>query len=144
VTFSNFTDYLGDLDWLALIVAGVAVFAFAWLWYGPVFGKQWRAETGREMSTPDPMTMGKGFVKFFLFGVGLAFFYPAVHVAFQNASSFETLIVTSFVMAFFVIGMALASRVVWEGSSWKLWAIDFGFWFLAAIISSYISLDLMA
>ena len=31
----------------------------------------WRKETGREMSTPDPMTMGKGFIKFFIFGLGL-------------------------------------------------------------------------
>jgi hypothetical protein len=124
LTFSDFFDSLGDLDWLALIVAGLAVFAFAWAWYGPLLGSQWRAATGREMSQPDPMTMGKGYLKFFLFGIGIAYFIPALH-------------------AFFINGMTLASRVVWEGGSWMLWGIDFGFWFLAAVISAEVQ-DLMA
>jgi hypothetical protein len=143
MTFSNFFDSLGDLDWLALIVAGVVVFLLGYVWYGPLFGKQWRAATGREMSEPDPKVMVMGYVKFFLFGMGLAYFIPALHVAFQNPSSFETLVVSSLVLAFFIVGMALASRVIWEGGSWTLWGIDFGFWFLAAVLSSYVQ-DLMA
>ena len=143
MTFSNFFDTLGDLDWLALIVAGVAVFAVAYVWYGPLFGKQWRAATGREMSTPDPMTLAKGYIGFFLFGIGVAYFVPALHIAFQNPSSFETFVVSSLVLAFFVVGTALFSRVVWEGSSPILWAINFGFWFVAALVSAEVQ-DLMA
>ena len=143
MTFSDFFDSLGDLDWLALIVAGLAVFVFAWVWYGPLLGNQWRAATGREMSQPDPMTMAKGYIKFFLFGIGIAYFIPALHIAFQNPSSFETLVVSSLVLAFFINGMTLANRVVWEGGSWTLWGIDFGFWFLAAVISAEVQ-DLMA
>ena len=149
MTFENFFDALGELEWLDLLVAAIAVFVFAWIWYGPLFGNAWRSATNREMSTPDPMTMVQGFAKFFIFGIGVSWFVPALHVFSGNVtssgldSSFETLLVSAFVLGFFVIGMALASRVVWEGGPWSLWGIDFGFWFLAAFISAYVQ-DLMA
>ena len=144
MTFSNFFDFLGDLEWLDVIIGAVAIFVFAWAWYGPLFGNAWRSATGREMSTPDPMTFVKGFLKFLLFGIGLTFFMPAVHVWFGNAATFETLLVTSFALAFLVVGMTLFSRVVWEGGSTTLWGIDFGFWFFATFIFSYLVLDLLA
>lgn len=145
MTFSNLFDSLGDLDWLAILVAAIAVFALGWLWYGPLFGRIWSQETGQEMGgqTPEVFTLFSGFAQFFIFSIGVAYFIPAVHVLFQNTSSFETLIVSSFVLAFFVIGMALLSRVVWEDGSQTRWLVDFGFWFLAAVVSSYVQ-DLMA
>ena len=144
MTFSNFfSDYLGNIEWLDALIGAVVIFALAWVWYGPLFGSQWRKETGREMSTPDPMTMGKGFVKFFIFGLGLGIVMPAIHVAFQNASTFETLLVTAFAVSFLIVGMALFSRVVWEGSSPTLWAIDFGFWFVASFAYGYVVFDLL-
>lgn len=143
MTFSNFFESLGDLDWLPIIVAAVAVFVFAWVWYGPAFGDAWRKATGREMSNPDPATLVKGFVAFLLFNIGVAYFIPAVHVMFQNPASFETLVVSSLVLAFFITGMALVSRVVWEDSSPTLWAIDFGFWFVATAIAAEVQ-NLMA
>ena len=145
MTFSNFfSDYLGNIEWLDALIGAVVLFAFAWIWYGPLFGKMWRQETGREMSTPDPMTMVKGFIKFFIFGLGLGLVMPALHVTFQNASSFETLLVTSFAISFLLVGMALFSRVVWEGSSVKLWLIDWAFWFVGSFIYGYVVLDLLA
>jgi hypothetical protein len=39
-----------DINWLAVIVAAVATFVLGGVWYGPLFGKVWRAAEGR----PDP------------------------------------------------------------------------------------------
>ena len=39
-----------DINWLAVIVAAVATFVLGGVWYGPLFGKIWRAADGR----PDP------------------------------------------------------------------------------------------
>lgn len=146
VTFSDFFDYFGDLDWLALLVAGVAVYVLAWLWYGPIAGRAWADSRGREYGSemPDAPVLVQGYIQFFLYGIGLAYFMPAVHVTFGNPSSFETLLVTSFALSFFVIGMVLAGRVIWEGLSWAGWLIDVVFWFLASALSSWIVLDLMA
>jgi hypothetical protein len=48
-------DVLGDLNWLAVIVAAIAYFAIGALWYAPpVFGKAWSAAGG--FSLPDAET----------------------------------------------------------------------------------------
>ena len=38
---------LGDINWLAVVVAVVAAQVLGFLWYGPLFGKQWMAAVGR-------------------------------------------------------------------------------------------------
>jgi hypothetical protein len=146
VTFSNFfSDYLGNLEWLDVIIGGVLLLAIGWIWYGPLFGKMWSQVTGREMAsgTPDPMTAVKGFFQFFIYGIGLSLIMPALHVAFQNASSFETLIVTSFVISFLIVGMATIGRYVWYGGSLQAWLIDWGFWFVGSFAYGYVVLDLL-
>lgn len=146
MTFSNFfSDYLGNLEWLDVIIGGVLLFVLAWIWYQPLFGKMWSKATGIEMGgNPDPKIMGMGFVKFFLFGLGINLVFPAIHVAFGNAPTFETLLVTAFAVSFLISGMALASRVVWERGSWNLWLIDWGFWFVGSFAYGYVVLDLLA
>ena len=45
-------DVLGDLNWLAVLVAALAYFAIGALWYAPpLFGKAWMAAGG--MATPE-------------------------------------------------------------------------------------------
>jgi Na+/H+ antiporter NhaA len=39
-------DVLGDVNWLAILVGGIAWFIIGALWYGPLFGKAWMASTG--------------------------------------------------------------------------------------------------
>jgi hypothetical protein len=42
-------EVLGDLNWLAVIVAGIAYFALGAVWYAPaVFGKAWQRSMGWE------------------------------------------------------------------------------------------------
>ena len=43
-------DTLGDVNWLAVVVAAVLYFLLGGLWYSPVFlGKPWMRATGMEM-----------------------------------------------------------------------------------------------
>jgi hypothetical protein len=42
-----------DINWLAVLVAAVVTFVLGGVWYGPLFGKIWRAAEGR----PDPEPM---------------------------------------------------------------------------------------
>ncbi len=47
-------DVLGELNWLAVIVAALAYFALGALWYAPpVMGKTWMAAGGVEMPADD-------------------------------------------------------------------------------------------
>jgi hypothetical protein len=43
-------EVLGDLNWLAVIVAAIAYFALGALWYArPVFGRMWAEAAGQQM-----------------------------------------------------------------------------------------------
>lgn len=39
--------YLGDVNYLAVLVSGVAAMIIGAIWYGPIFGKKWMAYTGK-------------------------------------------------------------------------------------------------
>lgn len=42
-----------DINWLAVLVAGVVTFLLGGLWYGPLFGKVWRTAAGQAEPEPD-------------------------------------------------------------------------------------------
>lgn len=56
----------GDLNWLAVAVATVAVYAFGAVWYGALFSKPWQRLAGVSPDDPDqhsmPVAMGGGLV----------------------------------------------------------------------------------
>ena len=42
----DFGEILGNINWLAVIVAALASFIIGWLWYGPLFGNSWMKLNG--------------------------------------------------------------------------------------------------
>ncbi len=42
-----------DINWLAVLVAGVVTFLLGGLWYRPLFGKVWRTAAGQAEPEPD-------------------------------------------------------------------------------------------
>lgn len=144
MTFSNFFDSLGDLDWLAVLAGTVAVFALGWLWYGPLFGKTWARENGVSADGSfAPKEVILGFVQFLVLNIGIAYFIPALHLAFQNPPSFETLVMSSIALRILVVGAFAVSSVVWMKKSWTGFAIDAGFAFVGIALASWVQ-DLVA
>ncbi|NJM93094.1 MAG: DUF1761 domain-containing protein [Rhodospirillaceae bacterium] len=41
-----------DINWLAVVIAAVVTFVLGGLWYGPLFGKVWRAAEGQTETQP--------------------------------------------------------------------------------------------
>lgn len=41
-----------DINWLAVLIAAVVTFVLGGLWYGPLFGKVWRAAEGQTETQP--------------------------------------------------------------------------------------------
>jgi predicted membrane protein len=35
-----------EVDWIAVVAAGISAFALGGIWYGPLFGKAWQAAVG--------------------------------------------------------------------------------------------------
>ncbi|NNE70490.1 MAG: DUF1761 domain-containing protein [Rhodothermales bacterium] len=46
------------VSWIAVIGGFVASFLLGWVWYGPLFGKQWAEGVGVELGSSDDMPMG--------------------------------------------------------------------------------------
>lgn len=146
MTFSDFFDSLGDLDWLAILVGTVAMFIVGWLWYGPLFGKKWTAANGVSgggSGMPGASVLIKGFVQTFAINVGIAYFIPLLHAAFQNDYTIETVLVSSFVLSFFVIGAAFYASVVYLKRSVTAWGIDTGYYLVGLAVAAYVQ-DLVA
>ncbi|HAP01484.1 MAG TPA: DUF1761 domain-containing protein [Bacteroidetes bacterium] len=38
--------YLSNINWTAVLVATISAFVIGFVWYGPVFGRQWMKEIG--------------------------------------------------------------------------------------------------
>lgn len=146
MTFSNFFDSLGDLEWLAILAGTVAMYVFGAIWYGPLFGKKWSAGHGVAMggsTMPEPKVLVAGFVQTLILNIGIAYFITALHVAAQNAATFETLVVSAFMLAFFVVGAVLATAAVYLKKSWSLVGIDFGYYFIGIALAAWVQ-DLVA
>jgi hypothetical protein len=47
------TEVLQHINWLAVLVAGLAYFFLGALWYTVLFGKQWRSYNSAAMNMPD-------------------------------------------------------------------------------------------
>lgn len=65
-----------EVNWLAVLIAGLAAWALGAIWYTALFGKIWRREVGMQDVKPTPAMMAKtfggSFVLMTLMGVGLA------------------------------------------------------------------------
>ncbi|HSG01396.1 MAG TPA: DUF1761 domain-containing protein [Vicinamibacterales bacterium] len=64
MTFEQFFEYLGDIDWLAVIVATIAATVIGILWFGPIFGKVWAKGGGTavDFKNPDWGKTAKGLI----------------------------------------------------------------------------------
>jgi hypothetical protein len=123
------------LNWLAIITAVVAAFIFAFLWYGPLFGKPWAKAMGMSMEQkPDPKQMmialGLQLVGTFLTAFVLAhevqIWRPSVWGVGQDASNcLYGLYAGFFTWIGFYVPMQFG-KISWGGRPWRLFFINAG------------------
>jgi hypothetical protein len=130
---------------LAVLVAVLANFFFATIWYMPLFGKLWGKEMGFDMSAkPDKTVMIKGML-FMVFG-NFLFAWVFAHniAAWQYVPGINDLgplvnaITAAFLtwLGFFFPGYLTAT--VWEKKSWTLFAIDASYQLIALLMTAFI------
>jgi hypothetical protein len=119
----------------AIIVATIVQVVLGFVWFGPLFGKAWM----KEMKI-DPKKVKKSVAKKSMMKGGIG------------------MLITSFIMAytlaqFIVVGNALniafwiwlgfvatiqVGSVLWEGRSWKFFAINTAYWLVGLLIMAEI------
>lgn len=132
-TFEGFFDILGDLDWLAIVVATLVVYVIVGaILYGPVLGRQYAAASGYpyEGMKWDTKRDVPALILALLFQIGVAYLG-----AFDDI---EHSIVTALVVGLFLFLPMLYSRVIWQKGSRTAFAIDFIYYFLAVAVGGYV------
>jgi hypothetical protein len=135
-------------NFIALLIATVAGFFLSFVWYTPLFGKAWAKEMGFDPNEKPPaaamvksllMTVLAVFLIVLVMSNNIAAWTPAswgikdvVHVKYSQA-----LQAGGFTwMGFFVSNLLMG--VAWEKRSWKLFAIDAGYYFSLLLLVAFI------
>jgi hypothetical protein len=132
-TFDGFFDILGELDWLAIIVATLVVYVvIGALLYGPLLGKQYAAASGfpYEGMKWDTKRDIPALILAFLFQIGVAYL--------GAYDDIEHSLVTALVVGLYLFLPILYSRVIWLKGSRTAFLLDFLYLFLAVAVGGYV------
>lgn len=136
------------INWMALLIAVIANFAWGSLWYMPLFGKAWSKEMGFSMEEKAPAgSMTKGMI-FMVIGNFLMAWVFAHNMAVWNpvtwglppstmSGSSNALMAAIFTWLGFFLPGDLGSTQ-WERKSWKLFFINTGYNFTSLLIVAMI------
>ena len=120
-----------SINYLAVILAAVAYMAVGMLWYGPLFGKQWKALMGfndqntKSMKMTAMQAIAGGCVTALIMAFVLA------HDAFVWSDFFGSSVskpLFAFQLGLWIwlgyVATIQAGSVLWEGRPWKLYLIN--------------------
>ncbi len=132
--------YYISVNYFAVIVAAIVNMVVGFLWFGPIFGKQWVKMMGW---TPEQIkeAQKKGMTKSYIIAI-IGSLLTAWVIA-ELTVTLGSYLGLSGVMAGlkagfigwigFVVPVGL-STVAWEGKSWNLWLLNVGYYLVALLL----------
>ncbi len=117
------------VNYLAVVAAAVSAMVIGFLWYGPLFGKEWRRLMGmsleemRSMPLSPMQAMALGTV------VALVMAYVLSHVyvfssTYMQVSGYMAGLSSAFWLWLGFVATTQIGVVLWEGKSWKLFFLN--------------------
>lgn len=129
-----------DVNYLAVLLAGVASMILGFLWYSPIIlGKQWMKERGFTKDSLQKAQKEMGMLYGLSFIVSLVTAYILSHVMTLSVSFFQyspvsTRLTTAFWMWLgFVMPVQLTGTIFSDKKNWKLFGIDTGYQLVSLI-----------
>lgn len=127
------------INYLAVLVAGIASMVLGSLWYGPLFGKVWMRLSGfteASMAEAKAKGMAKSYLLMFIGSLVMA--YVLAHSLEFAASYLNVSGASSGAMAGFwswlgFVAPVTLGSVLWDGKPWKLWILNNGYNLLSLI-----------
>ena len=121
------------VNYLAVLVAAIANYVIAIIWYAAIFGKVWQKLTGITDMKPAPMNI----VLVFIGSLVLSFvLYHSI--AFGNAYVQTSGIGGGLMGGFFgwlgYIAPVTLSTKLYEKKPWGLWFLDNAFWLISLLV----------
>ena len=124
-----------DINYLAVLVAAIAAMAIGFLWYGPLFGKEWKKLMGftdksmKEMKMTPMQAMIGGFITTLIMSYILAHFIDYA----QSATFMDGAVAGTWIWLGFIATVQLGI-VLWEGKPVKLYVINTLHYLVALIV----------
>jgi hypothetical protein len=118
------------INWWAIVASIVASVVLGFIWYGPLFGKQWMALSGIAMPAERP-PFSKMVKPITLSLVG-TLFASYVLSAGVVGGALGGMLAGFFAWIGFVVPVNL-NFVAWEGKPWTLFAIHAGYWLVLLV-----------
>ena len=121
------------INYLAVLVAAIANYAIATIWYAAIFGKMWQKLTGITDMKPAPMNI----VLVFVGSLFLSFVLDH-SIIFGNAYLNMDGIMGGLMCGFFnwigIIAPVTLCTKLYEKKPWGLWLMDNGFWLISLLV----------
>ena len=130
-----------NINYLAVLVAAVAAHILGFLWYGPLFGKQWMAMMGmdkKKMQEAKKKGMGAQTWIVMIVGTLLTSFVLAHFVKYLNAETIADALELAFWTWLRFFGAVMLGTVIWEGRPWKLYFLNTAYWLVNLCIMASI------
>ncbi|RJQ33979.1 DUF1761 domain-containing protein [Candidatus Parcubacteria bacterium] len=137
------------INYVAVLVAAVAAMVLGYVWYGPLFGKQWMAFMGMTPETMEKMKNDPAGKNKMYFGYGAQFVgalvmaYVLAHSlvfasAYMNVSGAIGGLQAGFWSWLGFVAPTTMGMVLWEGKPWTLWMIVAGYWLVNLLLMGVI------
>ena len=132
------------VNYLAIFVAALVAMGLGFVWYGPLFGKQWLALSGRseaDIKAAAEKGMGKTYA---IMAVStLVMYYVLAHSlvfasSYLNATGAGAGLAAGFWNWLGYIAPVTLGSVLWDGRSWTYWFITTGYYLAALLLGGVI------
>lgn len=128
------------INYVAVFAAAVINMVIGYIWYGPLFGKQWIQESGlSKEQLADSQKKGMAMQYGLMFVGALVMAYVLSHAIVFAGTYLQVFGVSGGLMSGFfnwigfVAPVTLVS-VLWEGKSWKLWGLNNGYYLVSLLL----------
>ena len=125
------------INFLAVVGAAVAAMILGFLWYGPLFGKKWLAESGMSAEKIEAMkakSMNMTYVIMVVSTLIMSYVLSNALVfasTYLNASGVSAGLQAGFWNWLGFVAPVALGGVLWEGKSWTYWTITAGYYLVS-------------
>lgn len=134
-----------EINYLAVLLSTLASVILGFLWFGPLFGKQWMRLAGIQMPGEITRAMKKSMMRSYALMAITSFIMAAVlaHILFYiteftDVFGVDTAITTALWAWLGFVVPATIGSVLWEDRPWKYWFITAGYWLVALVVAAAI------
>ncbi len=132
------------VNFLAVVLSAVAALFIGFLWFGPVFGKQWISVMGftkEQMDAAMKKGMASSYLSMFVAALVMAFVLAHAIIfadSYLGMSGIAGGIVVACANWLGFVAPVFLGAVIWEGKPWKWWFLNAGYYLVDLVVMGII------